>query len=435
MKLDATALRYLTRDDFRVLSALEVGSRNHECIPMALLSSISRMRPGALHGRLGELAKHKLVSRENGGRGVREEGYRLTYGGYDYLALHALASRGSVSGVGRQIGVGKESDVYLVTGDFLAESGLSGTPRAHDFVLKLQRLGRTSFRTVKTNRDYLGGRRSASWMYLSRLAAEREWAFLVALNARGFPTPVPVDHSRHCVVMSWVPGAPLDSLGPHSFGPDGDAMRAASVLYAHLVSLVLRLASVGLVHGDFNEFNVLVLSDFVERPAEYSADGGPCPIVLIDFPQMVSVRHPNADEQFARDVSCLRVFFMRRFGFEAAEWPEWERDVSPLLASGGGLMDADLRASGFRGYTGARRSGVQCDTDADLDGRSTDAGSDAESSSDGESAGFGSDGESADLESDASHADIGSDGPCSDDQSGSEFASAGDCEDDPDLQR
>lgn len=37
--------------------------------------------------------------------------------------------------------------------------------------LKLHRLGRTSFRAVKSKRDYLGKRSSFSWLYLSRLAA------------------------------------------------------------------------------------------------------------------------------------------------------------------------------------------------------------------------------------------------------------------------
>jgi len=39
------------------------------------------------------------------------------------------------------------------------------------FALKLHRLGRTSFRAVKSKRDYLGKRSSFSWLYLSRLAA------------------------------------------------------------------------------------------------------------------------------------------------------------------------------------------------------------------------------------------------------------------------
>lgn len=37
------------------------------------------------------------------------QGYRLNYGGYDYLALKALSSRDVISSVGNQMGVGKES--------------------------------------------------------------------------------------------------------------------------------------------------------------------------------------------------------------------------------------------------------------------------------------------------------------------------------------
>lgn len=39
-------------------------------------------------------------------------------------------------------------------------------------------LGRVSFRAIKEKRDYLGKRKSASWMYMSRLAAQKEWAFM-----------------------------------------------------------------------------------------------------------------------------------------------------------------------------------------------------------------------------------------------------------------
>ncbi|CAF5032147.1 unnamed protein product, partial [Rotaria magnacalcarata] len=43
--------------------------------------------------------------------------YRLTNLGYDYLALKALASRDVINSVGNQIGVGKESDVYIVANE------------------------------------------------------------------------------------------------------------------------------------------------------------------------------------------------------------------------------------------------------------------------------------------------------------------------------
>lgn len=59
-------------------------------------------------------------------------------------------------------------------------------------VLKLHRLGRTSFRTVKLNRDYHQHRKHASWMYLARLAALKEYAFMRVLYDEGFPCPRPV---------------------------------------------------------------------------------------------------------------------------------------------------------------------------------------------------------------------------------------------------
>lgn len=42
-----------------------------------------------------------------------DDGYRLTYGGYDYLAMRALSKRDSMYSVGNQIGVGKESGQYI----------------------------------------------------------------------------------------------------------------------------------------------------------------------------------------------------------------------------------------------------------------------------------------------------------------------------------
>ena len=54
----------------------------------------------------------------------------------------------------------------------------------------------------------------------------------------------------------------------------------AANLYSVLMDLIVRLASCGLIHCDFNEFNILL--DSKDRPT------------VIDFPQMVSTSHPNA---------------------------------------------------------------------------------------------------------------------------------------------
>lgn len=134
MKLDVSILRYLNRDDFRVLAAVETGMRNHDLVPTELIANIAGLKGGGAHKVLGNLLRNKLVYHES----KVYDGYRLTYSGFDFLALKALLQRGVITGVGRQIGVGKESDIYIVVNE-----------EGEEMALKLQRLGRVSFRAIK----------------------------------------------------------------------------------------------------------------------------------------------------------------------------------------------------------------------------------------------------------------------------------------------
>lgn len=52
-------------------------------------------------------------------------------------------------------------------------------------------------------------------------------------------------------------------------------------LYDELMDLIVRLGNHGVIHGDFNEFNLMITNE-----------GKP---VIIDFPQMMSTSHPNAE--------------------------------------------------------------------------------------------------------------------------------------------
>lgn len=60
-------------------------------------------------------------------------------------------------------------------------------------------------------------------------------------------------------------------------------MEVANVenLYDELMNLIVRFADSGVIHGDFNEFNIMLTDD--EKP------------IIIDFPQMISTSHPNAE--------------------------------------------------------------------------------------------------------------------------------------------
>ncbi|OSX68514.1 hypothetical protein BU14_2656s0001, partial [Porphyra umbilicalis] len=370
-----------------------MGMKNHELVPTPLIASLAGLRGGGVARCLSTLHRHSLVHRER----ALYEGYRLTTLGYDYLAMHALQRRGALLAVGRVIGVGKEADVLVCTssagayaagkagrdadaaadgdgddaddddGDASGEDGGDGdgsaagaarsvAPTADGdgdgaeadadrvaVAMKVHRLGRTSFRAVKSKRDYLRPRQSAgSWMYLSRLAAVREFAFLSALYARGFPVPVPVAANRHIVVMELVPGTPLHQV--RAF----EAADGAATAGRALVRFCADLAAAGLVHCDLNEHNVMVGLDDDQR------------VTVIDFPQVVSVGHRCAREWWERDVGGVRDFFGARFGVAPDEllpeitWAAVVGDGEGAAAGrgrggdGGAVrIDDALKASGF----------------------------------------------------------------------------------------
>ncbi|CAE7651082.1 rio2 [Symbiodinium sp. CCMP2456] len=307
MKLDVTMFRYITKEEFRVLTAVEMGMRNHEHVPTPLVESIAKINRSSCYKILQNLLRNKLVAHD----GQSYDGWRMTYHGYDFLALRALAARGTLTAVGRRLGVGKESDVHYAQG-----------PDGELVALKLHRLGRISFRAIKEKRDYLRHRVHASWMYMAKLAAAKEFAYMKALKDEGFPVPTPIDQNRHAVVMSFVDAKPLFQLRE---------LQHPNQVLERLMRLVVRLLRAGIVHGDFNEFNLMLDED--EK------------VTLIDFPQIVYNSHPNAEEFFDRDVRSIVEFFRKRLNIEVQEWPTFQEaleDDREEEVSGG------LKVTGFK---------------------------------------------------------------------------------------
>jgi RIO kinase 2 len=139
-----------------------------------------------------------------------------------------------------------------------------------------------------------------------------------ALHDRGFPVPKPIDFSRHCIVMELVKGYPMTQV---------DCIENVDQLYDDLMNLIVKLGNAGVIHGDFNEFNIMVTDD--AKP------------ILIDFPQMLSTSHPNARFYFERDVNGVRDLFRKKYGFDSEDYPKFEdleRDDS---------LDVEVSCSGF----------------------------------------------------------------------------------------
>ncbi|NWH83414.1 RIOK2 kinase, partial [Aegithalos caudatus] len=283
---------------------VEMGMKNHEIVPASLIASIASLKHGGCNKILRELAKHKLLAYE---RTKTVQGYRLTNAGYDYLALKTLSSRQVINSVGNQMGVGKESDIYIVANE-----------EEQQFALKLHRLGRTSFRNLKSKRDYHKHRHKMSWLYLSRIAAMKEFAYMKALHDREFPVPKPIDYNRHAVVMELVDGYPLCQV---------HQVEDPAAVYSELMDLIVKLANHGLIHGDFNEFNLILDNN------DHAT--------LIDFPQMMSTSHANAEWYFNRDVNCIKEFFKKRFNYESELFPTF-KDIRRECS-----LDKEVAASGY----------------------------------------------------------------------------------------
>ncbi|CDJ29752.1 uncharacterized protein EMH_0052360 [Eimeria mitis] len=248
MRLQADVLRYMTKGEFRVLTAVEMGMKNHEFVSAQLIEQIAGLRRHSIRQILSILLKNKLLYHCS----KVYDGYKLTYLGYDYLALNALVKRGLVKGVGVRIGVGKESDIHLCEG---ADGAV--------LVLKLHRLEKGS---LPLSRD--GGLSVSPLRFLHVLLQQLS----ACMQVRELQDPLTV----------------LEKL----------------------MKLVVRLAHCGLIHGDFNEFNLMI------------SDNGR--ITMIDLPQMVSIYHPNAALYFDRDVQCIKRLFERKFLVDVTTVPRFE---------------------------------------------------------------------------------------------------------------
>ncbi len=278
----ALTYKKLVREDFKVLSVLERELSRYEYVPVEVIERRTRLPSTKVHLSLAKLNQLKLVRRRLGSY----TGYTLTWMGLDVLALHSLVERGIVYALGDKLGVGKESDVY---------SALS--PSGDRLIVKLHRLGRTSFQRIVRLRPYLRDKPWASWMLAAKIAGEREYKALVELYAAKASVPRPVGYSRHAVVIEYIDGVEL-----HEYKVAENPEHMMQVILDTLRKAYLE---VEIVHGDLSEYNILV-----------TVEDGEEKLVIIDWPQYVHRDDPSAPSLLKRDIEYIAKFFRKTYGFE-----------------------------------------------------------------------------------------------------------------------
>jgi RIO kinase 2 len=273
----AGLLRGLEPSDFRILLGTELGMASREYVPLSRIVRYANLLEEEIAKRIPDLVeKRLLVSGSVGALGYR--GFRLTFSGYDCLALHVLVKRNVVEALGEPLGVGKESDVYSAKGTNDAS-----------IALKFHRLGRISFRQTRRTRGYVADRSHTSWIYQARMAATREFAAMRRAIRSRVEVPKPIDHNRHLVAMGMFQGSQLK---------DSPLADPPAILRRVLLDMRRLYCNARIVHGDLSEYNILV------------AESGR--FVIIDWPQSVARNEPGAKALLERDVTNIVEFFARK---------------------------------------------------------------------------------------------------------------------------
>jgi RIO kinase 1 len=254
--------------------------------------------------------------------------------------LQPLIDDGVIDEVIRSLKSGKEATVYLVR---------SGTQTR---CAKVYRdMAQRSFQKraqYQEGRKVRGSRQSRAMSKSTRFGRkEQEAAWknaevdaLYQLVAAGVRVPKPYGYFNDTLIMELVTdaaGDPAPRLGEVDLSPE-----TAREYHRFLIQQIVRMLSIGLIHGDLSEFNVLVAPD------------GP---VIIDLPQAVNAAGNNgALAMLERDVNIIRGT-LGRFAPELLE-TEFAREMWALFEQGELTADSVLTGVFARDETATDPDGV-----------------------------------------------------------------------------
>lgn len=205
-------------------------------------------------------------------------------------SLQPLIEDGIIDEVVRSLKSGKEATVYIVRcGTELRCAKVYRDMAQRSFQRRVQY---QEGRRVRGSREMRAMGKSTRF---GRKRQEHEWKntevdALYRLVAAGVRVPKPFGYFNDVLIMELVTdasGEPAPRLGEVELSPE-----TAREYHGFLVRQIVRMLSLGLIHGDLSEFNVLVGSE------------GP---VIIDLPQVVDAAGNNAAfAMLERDVNNIR---------------------------------------------------------------------------------------------------------------------------------
>jgi RIO kinase 2 len=268
----AKVVKSLEPDDYKLLKVLASGLKQHESLTRKEIMTYSKMHENIVDFRINRLHDMKLIGKNKGG-------FTLLMMGLDTVALKMLVDKDIIIGMGKPIGIGKESDVFEAI-----------TSSEQERALKFFRIGRISFREVRRRRTFIGKEDIHHWLLVNIDAAKREYNALNLLRHTGIRIPVLYYRAMHCVVMNRIDGLRLVNI---------HELEDPKVTLQNILHDIRAAYKYNMINSDLSEYNVLLDSKNN--------------IWIIDWPQVVLRSHPNAADLIKRDVYNIVNFFNRRF--------------------------------------------------------------------------------------------------------------------------
>ena len=262
----------LNKSDFKILKVFASSLKTRQFLNLSTLSQYSNLNQRLVEHHLERLVKSGLVGKSN-------IGFTLLVTGLDIYVLKILSNRNTITSIGPQIGIGKEAEIYL-----------AHDSQEKDKILKMFRLGRSSFKQIKRKRDISTS--TSSWLLLNIQTAKREYDILNYLRQSSTSFPTPLYRSFHCIVMEPFYGYRL---------ADAESLDDPQSVLEKIISNVKIAYQNGYINGDLNEYNIMVNNDN---------------IFILDWPQAIKSDTINANVVLLRDVKNILKFFSKKYKIE-----------------------------------------------------------------------------------------------------------------------
>ncbi|MHA1506915.1 MAG: RIO1 family regulatory kinase/ATPase domain-containing protein [Candidatus Asgardarchaeia archaeon] len=226
---------------------------------------------------------------------------KLLERGFDTLALWDFKKHKVLDKIGDVIGVGKEASII---------GALS--PSGEWLIVKFHRWWKREFRKIRKSLSYASIVVRGEELKLSdrevdipRAKAQIEFNALQKAKAAGINVPDPISINRHAIVTKMIErgnGVPAPQLVDIRLENPREAYEIILEDYVKLVN------DAKIIHGDFNEYNILV-----------SPEGE---LYYIDFPQSVPVSYPASLDMAIRDLNQINNYFSSKYRIDVYDLNE-----------------------------------------------------------------------------------------------------------------